>query len=678
MIKKVIRSLIIFVFLGTIVVEIFQMTMQNNGNYVAEEAITWQLNDDGTYTFWNNTGAEKSVYMWQVLDAYNEEIYKTSFAEDAFFIYDLEDNRDLTIKGYVRTYSSDTDYDQVSFKVPANAVLGREQYEVVSTKISDDTLHLIRNQVITHNELSVESILGGVIYNDLDISLPMDWTCSNNESLTYEINSFRFLDEVYREYEQTGDDSLIDFILSYIVDWIEQNGEIDLNDNGIWGGDAVARRVAKMCYYYYMFGDRLSKSEREMIETSLSDQAALLARETFYEAKHNHGMYQDIALLSYALLLDSGNHAEAYIATALSRSGEYFDYVFTTDGIHKEHSPTYAYNVYQGVVFYQQLTENISSGFSAKMKGLSDKAESYLVQLIKPDGTWPSIGDSTSGYELRTDIEELFDNSEYLYVISGGSNGICPEEDAVFSEGGYAIMRSSWDDSADEATWMMFLASTFSSTHKHGDDLSFLLYHKGDLFVEAGSRNYQYLEDETAWCYSSYAHNTLVVDGEAFPVHIGESGFQSVLPSAYETGITDYDLSGDTKTVTGVQKRYENVEQTRTLAYDKENDIVTVTDQLKAEDDIQATFIYHIAEGVDVEECADGWNLYRNGELVANVIVTSDNETELETITETEGEYPYYTWIFSGNEEPEIGSLLLVNMSCEAGNSEMEMMVVLK
>lgn len=71
-------------------------------------------------------------------------------------------------------------------------------------------------------------------------------------------------------------------------------------------------------------------------------------------------------------------------------------------------------------------------------------------------------------------------------------------------------MRSSWEDDSDEATWMLFCASTFSSTHKHGDDLNFLLYHKGDLFVEAGKRDYNYNDPKTAWAYSAYAHNVLM------------------------------------------------------------------------------------------------------------------------------------------------------------------------
>ena len=352
------------------------------------------------------------------------------------------------------------------------------------------------------------------------------------------------------------------------------------------------------------------------------------------------------------------------------------DYVYTPDGIHKEHSPFYARDTLIDMIILQELTCDISPDFSEKMKSKIVNAQEFLIQLIKPSKGWPSIGDSS--IKLPDCDFALGNNLKYQYIKTDKKSGEKPQDDIVFQDGGYGIFRSSWEDLPEEATWMLFMAATFSSTHKHGDDLSFLLYHKGDLFVEGGKRDYNYLEEETKWTYSSYAHNVLLVNGEGYPVKYGANGFQSIYPEALETHIVDFDLSGNTKSVTGVQKRYENIEQRRTMEYDKENEVVLIKDDLEATESFEGTLLFHVAEGVKVEEAEKGWKLYRNDELVAVVEVESTKDIELKSVVGEEGEYPYCTWIFNGYSEPKYGSLLIVNFNGEAGENLIKTNITLK
>ena len=99
------------------------------------------------------------------------------------------------------------------------------------------------------------------------------------------------------------------------------------------------------------------------------------------------------------------------------------------------------------------------------------------------------------------------------------------------------------------------------------------------------------------------------------------------------------------------------------------NDNVIIEDVLEASEDFEGTLLFHVAEGVEVEEVTAGWNLYRDGELVAVVSVEGKTEFEIETVT-GEGKYPYCTWIFNGNETPSYGALLMINISGEVGDNE--------
>jgi len=278
---------------------------------------------------------------------------------------------------------------------------------------------------------------------------------------------------------------------------------------------------------------------------------------------------------------------------------------------------------------------------------------------------------------MTNSMKMIEDIPEYEYIYSQGKNGVRPVDNVVFPQGGYAIMRSSWDDEEQNATWMMLLAATFSSTHKHSDDLSFLLYHKGDLFVEAGKRDYNYANEQTAWVYSGYAHNVLLINDEDFPIKVGNNGFRSIYPKALETRILDYNLDEDVKWVKACQKRYKNIVQERTLKYDKLNHLVCVEDEIISTEGCKGTLLYHIAEGVDMKEAENGWDLYRDNVMVASVVVKCE-EKEITTITKTEGGDPYYTWIFGGDAVPKQGSLIKIDVPIQEGQNRIAMEIYLK
>ena len=512
-----------------------------------------------------------------------------------------------------------------------------------------------------------DEVMAGTAWGE-KIEIPVDWSCKavTSRKNCFRINGLQFLDSLFIDYENTDDQTTGRRIMEYIIDWARQNQEYtEANKKSWqWHDDATALRVLRMSFYYTELGGKYcSEEERNIIKASLKKQADLLMTEKFYTKHHNHGMHQDTALLAYAFMVETDEkEKKIIIEKALGRTGEYIDYVFTSDGIHKEHSPFYARDVLRDCTMLLNLTERISPDFYKAIKMKTDKAFDYLTHITKPDGTFPPIGDSSAlkGFSIDTEKQP-----------QGGSM----ITDIVYPEGGYAIFRSSWEKDAD---WMMFMAATHSSTHKHGDDLSFLVYHKGDLFVEAGNRNYNYRDIQTAWAYSGFAHNVLIVNDKPFPVKIGSNGFQSIYPRAKRTGIVEYDINSEIKKVTGRQFRFENVDQRRTLRYDKKRNVITVTDDLKAKEDLNATLLYHIADGVTVQEVQNGWAFYRGGVLIANMVVESKDHLILETITGKEGTYPYCTWIFNGKNHPVIGSLLLVKLKCSPGKHQINATITLK
>lgn len=624
-------------------------------------AIDYRLNADNHYTFFTEKGSKSSEYTWYVLADDGKVIDKAGRQKENHFSYQGSLAGVRKIKCLVQDSTG-----KKTFSLDVSDLRNRKIYKTEAIGPPEDYVIQIRNKISNDKHVDIDDVLSGYVWGK-SIRIPVDWKFPNTEdrSPAFRINGFWFLDTVFEAYEKTQDKKYSRIILEYMLDWARQNPTFTDKSEWPWHDDATANRLLRMSYFYYRFKDSLNLEEQRLITDSLRIQAERLALGSFYTKKHNHGMHQDLALLAYALLIEPDTELKkAYLMTSISRTAEYLHYVYTPDGVHKEHSPAYARHILCELLSLQDMVQGICPGFVADTKHISAGAFDFLTQLTKPDDAWPSIGDSV----------ESKNNRDILAALNLGK--VVFKENAVYPGGGYAVMRSSRDNRPDD-TWVLFMASTHSSTHKHGDDLGFLLYHKGDLITEAGNRDYNYADPMSAWVYSGYAHNVLLVNDKPFPVKVGKNGFQSIYPEALETGIVDYNMNGNEKWVTGQQKRFKNVTQYRTLRYNKADSTVMVEDLLDASEPLKATLLMHIAENVTVKQAADGWNLFRGNALVAKVSVTG--ASSLDAVTETEGTYPYHTWLFGkGNPDPGRGSLLMIHADMQKGKRKINTVIHLK
>ena len=634
-------------------------------------SVSWTQKDDGSYSITMEDFGKNSKYAWYVLDADNKALSKTRYTKNNSFICDLSDENIKTIKCYIRTYTG-KQYKQTSYSIGRSEVLS-PLLPVASTQVSAEAKEALW-ELVFEDTFYIDQIMTGE-YRGVSITLPMDWACQDVESrsLAVQLNSFRFLSSVFSAWKATHDPQFADILQDYTMDWIAQNTVIPTKDPVIWHDDATARRVHRMALIYDEFKESFTEEERQQIADSLEQQARLLLNPFFYTENHNHGMYQDLGVIAYALLVcEDEQEKQEMLSAASGRTLTYVSSVYTQDGVHKEHSPRYAVYVADVVSGLQKILQENVPRFSKETGALMAKAVSFIVQCVQPDGILASVGDETKR-DLFTFPESLFEGSpEAEYINSHGSNGSRPADRAVYPEGGYAFFRSSWDDAPEEASWLMFLAASHSSTHKHGDDLSFLLYHKGELFVEAGSRDYNYDNAYTSWAYSGYAHNVLLVDRKAFPVNVGKSGWQTILPAALNTHITDYDISDpELCSVSGSCERFSDVLWQRSLEYNRADDIVVIRDELQAKKQNRtATLLFHIAEGVDVTETENGWLLSRDGTPVAEVEIRSSGKAPTLRTYTGEGKNPFSTWIFNRKTEPAYGTVLTVELPLKPKNAQ--------
>lgn len=499
----------------------------------------------------------------------------------------------------------------------------------------------------------------------VDMRIPFSWSFPSElgRLLPYRCHSFTWLADLLTEYWKTSDVRYRDRFLQYVFDWIRAHPQVDLRDEWAWNDDTTARRCCFLCMTYALFCKILTDDQIRTLRVSAKMHANLLCKEHFYRRHHNHGMFQDRAVALYGLVF--AEEAEYYLFIAKERVSEYFEFSLTTDGVHKEHSPLYHMDIARSIYWFYIAYSNVDKMFSHEMELLLKKMAEYIVWITQPDGFLPSIGDSPS----RAKVTPLWaKDPAYQWVCTEGQVGAPPVQTGrIFWEAGYGILRSSWNMNKADDTWMMLLAATHSKAHKHHDDLSFLLYHKGPLFVEAGNRNYNYSEKKTQYTYSSHAHNVLFVNEEGWKMNPA-TGLPLLETEAYRTRIIEGHIQGNIQYVTGRQTRFPGVTQERTLRYRRTLQIVQIEDRIILEQEARLRLIYHIAPGVEVIPEENGWLLLRERERVARVSADGTGNLTLTTIT-GEGNDPWRTWIFGGNQVEQQGSLLIVDFVGKSGEN---------
>lgn len=273
------------------------------------------------------------------------------------------------------------------------------------------------------------------------------------------------------------------------------------------------------------------------------DTVALLATEDFYAGLNNHGMFQDISLLvSHVLGFADDEHEEV----AVRRLAAYFNSCFTDDGIHVENNPTYHLMVSKSlsqVTNYLKLTGQEHN--PEELEKLLYLADTYAAFCVLPNGEFPPISDTKVEKVSAQRARSIFGSEKLVGAITKGRQGKLPRTlNYVAEDSGYAIFRTGWDE---ESAFAMLSAAYNNNYHKHSDELSLYVYANGHaLLAEAGPNGYQYSDPKTSYAFSSFAHNTLIVDDKGLP-RIDDKAHLTTLHKISET-----DVEGKTQRFDGV------------------------------------------------------------------------------------------------------------------------------
>lgn len=334
--------------------------------------------------------------------------------------------------------------------------------------------------------------------------------------------------------------------------------------------------------------DNLVGDIRQLIQAEIE----LLATDGFYAGLNNHGMFQDIALLTSTALGFGGEESERSCNKAVTRLHHYFLNSFGRDGIHRENSPTYHLMVSRYLSDVQRYLKLMSeSSFVKEIQPILDKADYYGAFALTPGGAFTPISDTRKNKVSEASVSATFGSGAMVGVLTQGAEGELPKARTFVSEeSGYGIYRSDWSENAN---YIFFSAAYNADYHKHSDELSIYYYaHGRELLAESGPNGYEYSDPFTRYAFSSAAHNTLLVDGTGLP---------RTDEKADQTTLFDQGSSIDSLNVLGKTKRFEDVHWKRRVEVpaDTKGALVNITDRVSADEERSLTFLWHLGAGLE-------------------------------------------------------------------------------
>lgn len=357
----------------------------------------------------------------------------------------------------------------------------------------------------------------------------------DSKSFRFQLHYWTTVNQLTRAYRQTGRLDYLAYAERVVLSWTKQHSVIHA-DRTAYDGHGTAVRI----FHLLSFWDAYRQSELHCdpgltarVLTVIYDHAVLLASPAFYRVRHNHGLFQDMALLAIAETFPEFDKSEDWARIARARLDDQLETSLSEDGTHLEHSPGYHVYVYHTLARFKEWARLNGILLPRRFESIRHMP-AQLAYLVKPNRTLPIFGD-TSGHIRPFDMVPFTGDFPGLaYALSGGMEGSQPTELVKRLGTQYAMMREYWAHpkrAFSDATQIMMTAGYNGYAHKHADDLSLEIYGLGrDFIVETG--RYGYTDrTERDQALRVAAHNTVHRLGEELDLsveNIGQSGIVAV------------------------------------------------------------------------------------------------------------------------------------------------------
>lgn len=370
-----------------------------------------------------------------------------------------------------------------------------------------------------------------------------------DSKVVWELNRHQWLLDLGQAWRFTGDERYAEAFTRLVRHWMEKNPPgFGMN----WSSSLeVSIRMISWCWALSLFRGAAAFTPQLFIQMLgwIQAHARYVERNlSRYFSPNTHLTGEALGLFYAGTLLPEleggkrwGELGQKILVAELDRQ-------VLPDGVYFEQSTRYQYYTVEMYLHFLILAERNQVVVPTRVKDCLRQMVEFLLELRRPDGTLPQIGDADGGWLLPLvrrepgDYRGLFSTAavllgkpqfawaaaevapETLWLLGSqamNSSSIHEPESSpqgelrCFREGGYVVMRSSWEGRAHHLILDTGpLGCGVSGGHGHADLLSVQCSSFGENFlVDAGTFCYTANAAWRKFFRSSQAHSTVMMDG---------------------------------------------------------------------------------------------------------------------------------------------------------------------
>lgn len=411
----------------------------------------------------------------------------------------------------------------------------------------------------------------------------------NNTTLRYSFHSQNQANTLLMLHESIESYPAIFAARDMTNDWINNHYVKKTDDmKYCWYDHGTAERLMTFVRLFVLSSD-MEADLRYMTKliTIIFEHAQLLSSEVFYARDqnyryHNHGLFQDIALLSTSLILESFELADEWKKVAIERMIDQFEHLIYTEedyAVLKENSPGYHAGTVRMVEFIVSMLE--AAGDEKNYKLFSDlyqKMNNFTDIIRYPGGRIPAIGDTFR----MSNTKELAERSRKFSQKVGFY---------ALDEAGYAIANGQ-DNEVDFK--FILTATNLNKTHKHDDHLSFILFFDGiEWLVDPSFYSHQYTDPIPAYLRSAAAHNVMYIPDQKFSNELSLAHIKS-------------EQSDEVFKINGYHEAYQDIKIIREVEGSLDKLSLSFKDIITSDKDVDAKVVFQCGESVVPERIKEG------------------------------------------------------------------------
>jgi hypothetical protein len=381
---------------------------------------------------------------------------------------------------------------------------------------------------------------------------PISWVIKDDavrlRSIEYNLHSWLPMQHILCAFEFTKLWEYFQFAFNMAEDWIiacpTQLANKSIEDaialvtnehyEGSWWYDsAIAQRLNLLAYLVDVSCRRPEISDNRIFAMMdhLLLHNALLNSDLFYKKHSNHGLLQVLCQYAAITRLPEFDYQGYFLKTAHNRLQQMITQQYTSEMVHREHSPGYHYMLTVALVNASRAKIfNRDKSFISKLR----QAEQNLVWMVIPSGEIAPLGDTLCRNLFnQTDID-FFEEPILVQALSEHAHLTGVKH---FPEAGYAFARLYAPEvdrtKALKASYLAQISGFHSRVHKHADHLSFIWFDRErNILIDPGlygyigrtkkdsdlfNEGFWYSDPKRIYCERTRAHNTVEIDGKDFP-----------------------------------------------------------------------------------------------------------------------------------------------------------------